>query len=124
MSAITIQPVVTKKDSERFVKFQWEIYKDIPEWVPPLLMDRRKLMDKVKNPFYTHARAEFWLAMRDGKIVGRIGAIVNDNHNKEHNENVGFFGFFAVCASALGCHTAPSMAIPPRNAIAPRSCLS
>jgi hypothetical protein len=94
MSAITIQPVVTKKDSERFVKFQWEIYKDIPEWVPPLLMDRRKLMDKVKNPFYTHARAEFWLAMRDGKIVGRIGAIVNDNHNKEHNENVGFFGFF------------------------------
>jgi hypothetical protein len=57
-------------------------------------MDRRKLMDKKKNPFYTHADAEFFLAYRDKEIVGRIGAIVNHNHNKEHRENIGFFGFF------------------------------
>jgi GNAT superfamily N-acetyltransferase len=93
-NSITIQPVASKKDSERFIKFQWEIYKNIPQWVPPLLMDRRKLMDKQKNPFYQHSAAEFYLAFRDGKIVGRIGAIVNDNHNKEHHENIGFFGFF------------------------------
>ncbi|MBI1806719.1 MAG: GNAT family N-acetyltransferase [Ignavibacteria bacterium] len=57
-------------------------------------MDRRKLMDKQKNPFYRHAEAEFFLARRNGEIVGRIGAIINHNHNKEHRENVGFFGFF------------------------------
>jgi GNAT superfamily N-acetyltransferase len=51
-------------------------------------------MDKKKNPFYQHAEAEFFLAQRDGDIVGRIGAIYNHNHNREHNENVGFFGFF------------------------------
>lgn len=57
-------------------------------------MDRRKLMDRKKNPFYTHAEAEFFLARRNGEIAGRIGAIINHNHNKEHKENIGFFGFF------------------------------
>ncbi len=57
-------------------------------------MDRRKLMDRKKNPFYKHAEAEFFLARRNGEIVGRIGAIINHNHNKEHKENIGFFGFF------------------------------
>ena len=51
-------------------------------------------MDTAKNPFYKHAAAEFFLARRNDEIVGRIAAIVNDHHNKEHNERAGFFGFF------------------------------
>ena len=51
-------------------------------------------MDREKNPFYKHAEAEFFLARRNGTIFGRIGAIINHSHNKEHNENIGFFGFF------------------------------
>src|SRR5258706_1681948 len=47
-----------------------------------------------KNPFYKHADAEFFLARRDGQVVGRIGAIINHHHNKEHKENIGFFGFY------------------------------
>ena len=94
MSTISISPVTTSGDRSAFIQFQWTIYSDHPHWVPPLLMDRRKLMDKKKNPFYTHAEAEFFLARRDGKIVGRIGAIINHHHNKEHNDRVGFFGFF------------------------------
>ena len=70
------------------------MYDGNPYWVPPLLMDRRKLIDTRKNPFYNHAEMELFLAERDGEVVGRIGAIVNHNHNKEHNENIGFFGFF------------------------------
>ena len=94
MGPVRIRPVVTTKDRERFIKFLWKIYQKEPHWVPPLLMDRRKLMDKKKNPFYQHADAEFFLAERDGALVGRIAAIVNHNHNKEHGENIGFFGFF------------------------------
>ncbi len=94
MPNLTIRPVATKQDRNRFIKFLWRIYDGNPAWVPPLLMDRRKLMDKQKNPFYKHADAEFFLAERDGEIVGRIAAIVNHNHNKEHSEKVGFFGFF------------------------------
>ena len=94
MNSIVIRRVSTGSDRRRFIRFQWKIYKGNPAWVPPLLMDRRKLMDKKKNPFYTHAAAEFFLAYRNKEIVGRIGAIVNHNHNKEHRENIGFFGFF------------------------------
>lgn len=94
MSPIQIRPVVTRADTNQFIKFLWQIYDGNPYWVPPLLMDRRKLMDKKKNPFYEHADAEFMIAERNGAMVGRITAIVNHNHNKEHNDKVGFFGFF------------------------------
>jgi GNAT superfamily N-acetyltransferase len=91
---VSIHPVRTKRDERRFIKFQWKVYERYPNWVPPLLMDRRKLIDRKNNPFYTHARMEMFLAERNGVSVGRIAAIINDNHNKEHNENIGFFGFF------------------------------
>lgn len=94
MSDIRIRTVKTTKDRDQFIRFLWTIYEGNPYWVPPLWMDRRKLMDKKKNPFYQHADAEFFIAERNGVMVGRIAAIVNYNHNKEHNENVGFFGFF------------------------------
>lgn len=57
-------------------------------------MDRRKLIDRKNNPFYKHAEMEMFLAERDGELVGRIAAIINHNHNVEHSENIGFFGFF------------------------------
>ena len=94
MSRVTVRPVRTPKDEKTFIKSQWKFYKGNPYWVPPLLMDRRKLIDRKGNPFYKHASMELFLAERDDEVVGRIGAIINDNHNKEHNENIGFFGFF------------------------------
>jgi GNAT superfamily N-acetyltransferase len=94
MSSIAIRPVRTKADEKRFIKFQWIPYEGNPAWVPPVLMDRRKAIDRKKNPFYTHAEMEMFLAEREGTTVGRIAAIVNHNHIKEHNEKVGFFGFF------------------------------
>jgi hypothetical protein len=94
MAEITVRVVTTPRDLKRFIKFQWVPYKDNPVWVAPLLMDRRKLLDKKKNPFFKHSEAEFYLAERDGTVVGRIAAILNNNHNRQHNENIGFFGFF------------------------------
>jgi hypothetical protein len=94
MESVAIRPVRTKTDETRFLRFLWKLYAGDPYWVPQLMMDRKKLIDKKKNPFYTHADMELFLAERGGEIVGRIGAIVNHNHNKEHAENIGFFGFF------------------------------
>ncbi len=94
MSSIKISTVSTSNDLMRFIKFQWKIYKGDKYWVPPLLMDRKKILSKEKNPFFKHAEAEYFLAERDGELVGRIAAIKNDLHNKYHNDKVGFFGFF------------------------------
>lgn len=93
-SCVHVKPVLNRSDINRFVKFPWKIYKENFYWVPPLIFERKFLIDKKKNPFYKHADAEFFLAYKNNEVVGRIAAIINHNHNKEHNENIGFFGFF------------------------------
>ena len=52
------------------------------------------LLSRTKNPFFEHAQAEYFIADRDGEIVGRIAAISNRLHNETHEDRVGFFGFF------------------------------
>src|ERR1035438_10651799 len=75
-------------------------------WAPPLRIAVRELLDRSKHPFYANADAEFFLAMRDGRAVGRVAAIIDRNYNKFHDEQAGFFGFFeaendSAVASAL-----------------------
>ncbi len=94
MSSIEIFSVSSKSDLKKFLKFPWLIYKDNPHWVPPLLYDIKKVLNKKKNPFFNHADIELFLAVKEGSVVGRIAAVKNDLHNKEHNDKVGFFGFF------------------------------
>lgn len=94
MSKIEIKTLHPTKDITKFIKFAWKIYKDDPNWVPPLMMDKKKLLNKDKNPFFKTAEMEMYMAYKDGEPVGRIAAIKNDTHNKIHNENIGFFGFF------------------------------
>lgn len=94
MNDIKIYPVRSEQDRMRFIKLQWKIYKDERYWVPPLIMDRKKILDTKKNPFFQHAEIEMFLAEKNGELAGRIAAIKNDLHNKTHNDKVGFFGFF------------------------------
>lgn len=94
MQNFIVRPVRTSSDTKKFINFYYELYRNDPNFVPPLRMDREKLIDKKKNPFYKHSTMEMFLAEREGKIIGRIAGIVNDNHNKEHQDKVGFFGFF------------------------------
>jgi len=94
MDEIKVWRVSRKRDLTRFIKFQWKVYKGNEFWVPPLIAERKKILDRSKNPFYRHAETELFLAERGGGLAGRIAAIVNHLHNSFHNENVGFFGFF------------------------------
>ena len=91
---ISIKKVENDYEKNQFIKFPWKIYENDAYWVPPLLFDVKNNLDKKKNPFYDHSKMEMWLAEKDGKLSGRIAAIVNDNHNKYYNDKVGFFGFF------------------------------
>jgi len=107
MTDVVVRPVRTKTDERRFIDFIYTHYRGYPHWVAPLRLERRKLIDTRKNPFYLHAERELFLAERAGRVVGRIGAIVNHNHNRRHDDRVGFFGFFesvddqAVAAALL-----------------------
>jgi len=89
-----IKTVENKKDLLRFVKSQWNFYKNQPNWVPPLISERMKILNVNKNPFFLHSKIKLFLAESGDEVIGRIAAITNENHNKTHNDTVGFFGFF------------------------------
>ena len=89
-----MRPVRSRADERQFVDFVYTHYRDAEHWVPPLRLEQRKLIDTRKNPFYRHAERELFLAERAGRVVGRIGAIVNHNHNRHNGDRAGFFGFF------------------------------
>jgi hypothetical protein len=94
MDKIEIKRVTNNGELVRFIKIPWKIYRDDPHWVPPLIMDRKKLFNRKKNPFYLHAEIELLIAYKNGHPAGRIAAITNANHNKFQEDNNGFFGFY------------------------------
>jgi GNAT superfamily N-acetyltransferase len=89
-----VRAVDSRAGLNRFLRYPFERYRDDPHWVPPLLIDERRKFDPRKNPFYRHARVDLFLAGRDGRVVGRVAAIDDDNHNATHDDNLLFFGFF------------------------------
>lgn len=70
-------------DVERFVQFPFRLYRDSRFWVPPLVSGARKQLDRERNPYFEHSDADFFLALRDGEIVGRI-AVLNPRRRNEH----------------------------------------
>jgi len=89
-----IKAVSDKRDLNAFVKFPYKHYKEDPNFVPHLISEQKELLNPDKHPFYKHAEMQLFLALQNGKIVGRIAGIVDRLHNEVHNEKTGFFGFF------------------------------
>ena len=96
MPDLTIDPVRTATDLETFAYFPWTVYRGDPWWVPPLISERRKLVDRERFPFFEHSQAEFFIARRGDRVVGTIAGIANRRYNEFHTSNVGWFGFFEV----------------------------
>ncbi len=89
-----IRPVKTKSDWNAFIDLPWAIYKGDPHWVPPLRIAVRDMLDVKKNPFFKHSRMHPILGFKNGKCIGRVVGVVDDNHNRFHSEKTAFFGFF------------------------------
>jgi len=96
MPELQITEVSNKSELEQFITFPWKVYKSNPHWVPPLISERKRFLDPDHNPFFEHAKATFYLARRNGQVVGTIGAFSNHLYNQVHGENSGFFGFYEV----------------------------
>jgi len=94
MAHLDIIPVSTRKERKLFFRLPWDLYRDDPNWVPPLRLVQKELLNFLPHPFYDDAEIQNFLALRDGKPCGRLAAIVNHAHNRWYNERRGFFGFF------------------------------
>ncbi|MBW2421540.1 MAG: N-acetyltransferase [Deltaproteobacteria bacterium] len=92
-SKVKIEPVTHPRDTVRYVKTWWRVFRDDPHWVPPLIFERKSFFDPAKNPYLAHADVQCFLASRDGEDLGTIAATV-DHSYQEHEPGVGFFGFF------------------------------
>ncbi len=92
--SVTVRKVETQADFKAFFEFPWKLYRDDPNWVPPLLSMRRHLLDKNENPSWEYLEGDYYVAWRAGEPVGTVAAFVNHRHNEFHNEHISWFGFF------------------------------
>ncbi|MBI3653259.1 MAG: N-acetyltransferase [Acidobacteria bacterium] len=93
---ITVRAVRSPKEQKQFLELPYQLYKGHPHWIPQLRIAQQDILNTRKHPFYQTSEVEKFLALRAGKVVGRIMAIVNRAHNEYHQEQAGFFGFFEV----------------------------
>lgn len=94
MTTVTIKKVKTHLQRRQFATFPWQIYRHDPLWVPPLIPERMKQLDRSKGTFYKHGEADFFLAYLDGKLAGTIMAAEDISSNHSCGLQDGMFGFF------------------------------
>lgn len=92
--SVTISRVQNRKAFKEFLTFPLKLYKDMPAFVPPLIFDDRDTLDPRKNPAYEFCDAAMYLAYKDGRLAGRVAAIVNRKANESWNHTEVRFGWF------------------------------
>ena len=91
--AITVKPVSSKKELRKFIRFNYEMYKENPYSVPDLYDDMLNTFNKKKNAAFEFCEAEYFLAYKDDKIVGRVAAIINNKANEVWDKKDVRFGW-------------------------------
>ena len=92
MGRIRIESISRRAVRRDFLRVPWFVYRNDPNWVPPLLLERRQALDG-KNPVFEHLSWQGWVAYRDDRPVGRITAQVDRLHQERYRDHTGFFGF-------------------------------
>ena len=82
---VEIREVRSKADLKRFVVYPNQLYRDVPQYMPPLISEDMADWNRKGNPAFAYCDARCWLALRDGRIVGRIGAILSRKSNEKWN---------------------------------------
>ncbi len=93
MSGVRIEAIEHPRDTVRFVRCWWRVFRDDPHWVPPLIFERKRFFHPEKNPYFKVADLQCFMAYRDGEALGTIAATVDHLYQKVEAD-VGFFGFF------------------------------
>ena len=91
-SPLRIVPVSNKADLAEFIRLPAAVFKDDPQWISPLFLERKIHLSPKHNPYFQHAKSQSWLAWRGDVAVGRISAQVDQMHLAQHHDATGFFG--------------------------------
>jgi GNAT superfamily N-acetyltransferase len=93
--AVSIRPVQGRRDLKRFVDLPYGLHAG-SAWIPPLKLERRAFLSRRLNPFFKHGEAEYFLAWREGRVVGRVSAQLDRAFNEYHGNRWGMFGFLEL----------------------------
>ena len=93
---VEVEAVSGRRDLARFIDLPFALHANHPQWVPPLKLERRMFLSRRLNAFFKHGEAAYFLARRDGRVVGRISAHIDHAYNDFHGERWGWFGFLEL----------------------------
>lgn len=79
--AITIKEVANKSDLKAFIRFPFKLFKGNKYWIPPMISGEKETLSPQKNPAFEYCKAKYFLAYKDGKVVGRVAGIINTRAN-------------------------------------------
>jgi GNAT superfamily N-acetyltransferase len=101
---LEIREVRNGADLNDFIRVPWEIYKDDPHWVPPLIVEVKEFLNRRKHPFYLHGDATQFLVSRDSRPLGRILVSDDPRYYESHGSNLGCFGMFECANDRQAAH--------------------
>lgn len=90
---VTINEVTNRKQLNAFIDLPYRLYKGHPYFVPPLRFDEKATLQRDKNPAFDYCEAKYWLACRDGQVVGRVAGIVNNAYIQKWKNRYMRFGW-------------------------------
>jgi hypothetical protein len=102
--SLQVVKVEGKSDLNEFIRLPWSLYKDDPNWIPPLVLERRMQLSP-KSPYFEHAKFCSWITYRNGKPVGRISAQIDRLHIDRYQDATGFFGMLEAEDDSLTFRT-------------------
>ena len=91
--SVEVREVKSKSELKRFVLFPFSLYKKCPYWIPPLIFDELHTLRSDKNPAFEFCEAKYWIAYKNGTIVGRIAGIINKKYIEKWHNDYGRFGW-------------------------------
>jgi len=94
MSGVEVAAVKDRKDMKDFLDLPWTVYRDDPNWVPPVKSEVSRMLNPRKHPFWEFSERELFLARRGDEPVGRIVALIDGHYNRYQKEKMGAWGFF------------------------------
>ena len=94
--SVKVTPVASRRELAEFVELPFRLHSSQPRWVPPLRLERRLFLSRQRNAFFAHGEAEYFLARRGGRVVGRVSAHIDHAFNIHHDNAWGMFGFLEL----------------------------
>ncbi len=94
--SVEVKPVASQSDVTEFIELQYRLHSNVPQWIPPLRLERRIFLSRRFGGFFRHGDARLFLARRDGRVVGRISAQIDHEFNAYQGNDWGMFGFLEL----------------------------